>query len=64
MLKKEYKFVPPPVESEDKPDENAKLQISYETFVESLDDEDSFTTRLVEILLKVREFDCRHAHPC
>ena len=39
--------------SKEKPDENAKLQISYEAFVESLDDEDAFTTKLVEILLKV-----------
>ena len=40
--------------SREKPDEKEKLQISYEAFVESLDDEDAFTKSLVEILLKVR----------
>lgn len=38
MLKKEYKFVPPPVETEDKADENgitdAMLEFSWERDVE------------------------------
>lgn len=47
--------------SREEADEKAKPLMSYESFVESLDEDDTFTTTLFEILLKVRVALCMPA---
>ena len=39
---------------QDDADEKSKLYFSYESFVENLDEGDTFTVHLIEILVKVR----------
>ncbi len=55
------------VQRQDEQDEGkTKQRLSYETFVQHLEEGDPFTTSLIEILVKVRETRAacmRHSYP-